>query len=72
MWLVAQLKRERGHEYSGSATKVCRVMEKSESFSKSPEARQRDIRRRTIDAIDSTTSVNPVAIEIAVDGWEYK
>ena len=31
----------------------------------SPEARQRDIRRRTFDANDSTTSVNPVAIEMA-------
>ena len=31
----------------------------------SPEARQRDIRRRTFDANESTTSVNPVAIEMS-------
>ena len=31
----------------------------------SPEARQRDIRSRTFDANESTTSVNPVAIEMA-------
>ena len=31
----------------------------------SPEARQRDIRRRTFDANESTTSVNPAAIEMA-------
>ena len=69
VWLIAQLLRECGHEKAASVAEMQQkfvVLRKRVSrFRMSPEARQRDIRRRTVDANDSTTSVNPVAIEMA-------
>ena len=69
VWLVAQLVRECGHENAANVAKVQQKLvvlrRRMSRFGMSPEARQRDIRRRTIDANDSTTSVNPVAIEMA-------
>jgi hypothetical protein len=69
VWLVAQLARECGHEKAASVEemqeKFVALRRRVSRFRMSPEARQRDIRRRTFDADDSTTSVNPVAIEMA-------
>ena len=69
VWLIAQLARECGHENAASAAemkqKFVALRRRVSRFRMSPEARQRDIRRRTVDADDSTTSVNPVAIEMA-------
>ena len=69
VWLIAQLVRECGHENAANVAKVQQKLvvlrRRMSRFGMSPEARQRDIRRRTIDANDSTTSVNPVAIEMA-------
>ena len=69
VWLIAQLVRECGHENAANVAKVQQKLvvfrRRISRFGMSPEARQRDIRRRTIDANDSTTSVNPVAIEMA-------
>ena len=69
VWLLAQLVRECGHENAANVAKVQQkfivLRRRMSRFRMSPEARQRDIRRRTIDANDSTTSVNPVAIEMA-------
>ena len=69
VWLIAQLARECGHENAGSVAemqqKMVAMRRRVSQFRMSPEARQRDIRRRTVDANDSTTSVNPVAIEMA-------
>ena len=68
-WLIAQLVRECGHENAASIAEVQQkfvaLRRTASRFRMSPEARQRDIRRRTVDADDSTTSVNPVAIEMA-------
>ena len=69
LWLVAQLARECGHEKAASIAELQQkfvvLRRRVSRFRMSPEARQRDIRRRTVDANDSTTSVNPVAIEMA-------
>ena len=69
LWLVAQLARECGHEKAASVAEMQQkfvvLRRRVSRFRMSPEARQRDIRRRTVDANDSTTSVNPVAIEMA-------
>ena len=69
VWLIAQLLRECGHEKAASVAelqqKFAMLRRRVSRFRMSPEARQRDIRRRTVDANDSTTSVNPVAIEMA-------
>ena len=69
VWLIAQLARECGHEKAASVAemqqKFVAVRRKVSLYLMSPEARQRDIRRRTFDANESTTSVNPVAIEMS-------
>ena len=69
LWLVAQLAKECGHERAASVAelqqKFVALRRRVSLFRMSPEARQRDIRRRTFDANESTTSVNPVAIEMA-------
>ena len=69
VWLIAQLMRECGHENAASVAaaqqKFVVLRRRVSRFRMSPEARQRDIRRRTFDANESTTSVNPVAIEMA-------
>jgi hypothetical protein len=69
VWLIAQLARECGHEKAASVVemkqKFVALRRRVSLFRMSPEARQRDIRRRTFDANESTTSVNPVAIEMA-------
>ena len=69
VWLIAQLARECGHEKAASIAELQQkfvvLRRRVSRFGMSPEARQRDIRRRTVDANDSTTSVNPVAIEMA-------
>jgi hypothetical protein len=69
VWLIAQLVRECGHEKAAIVAemhqKFVTLRRTVSLFRMSPEARQRDIRRRTFDANDSTTSVNPVAIEMA-------
>ena len=69
VWLIAQLARECGHENAASVVEMQQkfvvLRRRLSRFRMSPEARQRDIRRRTFDANDSTTSVNPVAIEMA-------
>jgi hypothetical protein len=69
VWLIAQLVRECGHENAASIAemqqKFVALRRTASRFRMSPEARQRDIRSRTVDADDSTTSVNPVAIEMA-------
>ena len=69
VWLIAQLARECGHEKAASVAEMQQkfvvLRRRLSRFRMSPEARQRDIRRRTFDANDSTTSVNPVAIEMA-------
>ena len=69
LWLIAQLARECGHENADSVAELQQkfgaLRRRVSRFRMSPEARQRDIRRRTVDANDSTTSVNPVAIEMA-------
>ena len=69
VWLIAQLARECGHEKAASVVemkqKFVALRRRVSLFRMSPEARQRDIRSRTVDADDSTTSVNPVAIEMA-------
>ena len=69
VWLLAQLVRECGHENAANVIKLQQkfvvLRRRMSRFRMSPEARQRDIRSRTIDANDSTTSVNPVAIEMA-------
>ena len=69
VWLIAQLARECGHEKAASVVKMQQkfvaLRRRVSRFRMSPEARQRDIRRRTFDANESTTSVNPVAIEMA-------
>ena len=69
VWLIAQLARECGHEKAASVVemqqKFVALRRRVSRFRMSPEARQRDIRKRTVDANDSTTSVNPVAIEMA-------
>jgi hypothetical protein len=69
VWLIAQLMRECGHEKAASVVEVRQkfvaLRRRVSRFRMSPEARQRDIRRRTFDANESTTSVNPAAIEMA-------
>ena len=69
VWLIVQLMRECGHENAASVVEMQQkfvvLRRRVSRFRMSPEARQRDIRRRTVDANDSTTSVNPVAIEMA-------
>jgi len=69
VWLIAQLARECGHEKAASVVemqqKFVALRRRVSRFRMSPEARQRDIRRRTFDANDSMTSVNPVTIEMA-------
>ena len=69
VWLLVQLVRECGHENAANVIKLQQkfvvLRRRMSRFRMSPEARQRDIRSRTIDANDSTTSVNPVAIEMA-------
>jgi hypothetical protein len=69
VWLIVQLIRECGHENAASVAemqqKFVALRRRVSHFQMSPEARQRDIRSRTFDANESTTSVNPVAIEMA-------
>ena len=69
LWLVAQLARECGHENADSVAELQQkfgaLRRRVSRFRMSPEARQRDIRRRTFDANESTNSVNPVAIEMS-------
>jgi hypothetical protein len=69
VWLIAQLARECGHEKAASVVKMQQkfvaLRRRVSRFRMSPEAQQRDIRRRTFDANESTTSVNPVTIEMA-------
>ena len=69
VWLIAQLARECGHENAASLAEVQQkfvaLQRTASRLRMSPEARQREIRSRTVDADDSTTSVNPVAIEMS-------
>ena len=69
VWLIAQLARECGHEKAASVAemrqKFVALRRTASRLRMSPEARQREIRSRTVDADDSTTSVNPVAIEMS-------
>jgi len=69
LWLIAQLARECGHENAASVAelqqKLVALQRRVGRFRMLPEARQRDIRKRTVDANDSTTLGNPVAIEMA-------